>query len=223
MCVARLCDYEQSSPFPRIPCCSQCVCVFELLYVPGDPHFPYLWGQSQFCCTNKKKDKVYRSKGIWVMAGFLEQQQLKVQLEQFWTIMESCCSVTAYLTWVLKWMRNTVEIWSGVKYLIASTATDNTTETYSPTKEHAFYVMRSFYVMLNLFLARISSWLNMSLNGAKWVLFSKVNDTFRHILKQVCDWNGHMYTYTQQLHTLLYFLYAYRCVHALPRPLSMDI
>lgn len=64
-------------------------------------------------------------------------------------------------------MRNTVEIWSGVKYLIASTATDNTTETYSPTKERAFYVMGSFYVMLNLFLARISSWLNMSLNGAK--------------------------------------------------------
>lgn len=60
-------------PFPESPAVLS-VCVFELLYVPGDPHFPYLWGQSQFCCTNKKKDKVHRSEGIWVMAGFLEQQ-----------------------------------------------------------------------------------------------------------------------------------------------------
>lgn len=47
-------------------------------------------------------------------------------------------------------MRNTVEIWSGVKYLIASTATDDTTETYLPTKERAFYAMRSFYVNVKL-------------------------------------------------------------------------
>jgi len=49
-------------PIPESPAVLS-VCVFELLYVAGDPHFPYLWGQSQFCCTNKKAAKVYRSEG----------------------------------------------------------------------------------------------------------------------------------------------------------------
>lgn len=49
-------------PFPESPAVLS-VCVFELLYVPGDPHFPYLWGQSQFCCTNKKEEKVHKSDG----------------------------------------------------------------------------------------------------------------------------------------------------------------
>ncbi len=57
-------------PFPVSPAVLS-VCVFELLYVPGDPHFPYIWGQSQFCYTNKK-EKVHRTEGIRATAGFLE-------------------------------------------------------------------------------------------------------------------------------------------------------